>query len=543
MSYRILPYLMIMIALSTVLLSLAVLPNFSWSVSAQGAGNSEGLDDIPASTSSTATTTADARVGGTATHFSGAVGVPGDRDWIKVALSADQMYRFALKGRSTNRGTLRTPVVALYDSGGNYIDGAYDLLSGPGRNARLHYYVTTAGDYWVSAGGYSDETGTYRLRVVAVPDDTEPDNTSTPGQISVGSTKSARLDYRGDTDWFRVDLVARCTYPVSVSSNNLYFLPGVRFFNSQGALISVFHDQSNYYSWSFTPRSSGTYYIAAYSRLPDRGGTGKYNFVLDASIRVSGLASTDYAENGTSTVATYAATGAVQGSNTTWSLSGDDSDDFSVSSSGALAFSAPPDYESPADSDSDNVYEVTVKASDGTCSGALDVAITVTDVNEPRMIMGSYLDGFSAGAGQTALARALVQVGNKGRKNEYNQDRAWYATDTTAWHASGELRDGSLAWNGMTLTRVLYFSDTGVLRFNEADDVHIGDSFAAGGANREVRVWLQTEKKAVSFLAKDHIRNSGSGYINFETPMGIRSVLGGVSEGDLVIFAVSIPEN
>ena len=88
-----------------------------------------------------------------------------------------------------------------------------------------------------------------------------------------------------------------------------------------------------------------------------------------------------------------------------------------------------------------------------------------------------------------------------------------------------------------------YFSKTGAFRFNEADDIHIGESFAAGGVNRELTVWIQTDTEAVSFLAKDHIFDSGSGWINFETPTGIRSVLGGVSEGDLVIIAVSAPAN
>ena len=153
------------------------------------------------------------------------------------------------------------------------------------------------------------------------------------------------------------------------------------------------------------------------------------------------------------------------------------------------------------------------------------------------------LDDFDAGDGQDVLASALVQVGNRGRKNNGNQDRAWYASDTSAWHASGELRDGSLAWNGMTLNRVVYFSETGMFRFNEADDVHIGDSFAAGGANRGLTVWIQTEMEAVSFPAEDNIRKSGSGYIGFETPTGIRPVLGGVSAGDLIIIAVSAPTN
>ena len=153
------------------------------------------------------------------------------------------------------------------------------------------------------------------------------------------------------------------------------------------------------------------------------------------------------------------------------------------------------------------------------------------------------LDDFDAGDGQEGLASALIRVGNRGRKNNETQDRAWYASETSAWHASGQLRDGSLAWNGMTLNRVVYFSETSSFRFNEADDIHIGESFSAGGVNRELTVWIQTQTEAVSFLAKDNIRNSGSGYITFEAPTAIRAVLEGVSEGDLVIIAVSAPAN
>ena len=96
---------------------------------------------------------------------------------------------------------------------------------------------------------------------------------------------------------------------------------------------------------------------------------------------VSGITSSDYAENGTTAVATYAVAGA--GTSTiTWSLAGDDSGDFSISSAGVLSFSSSPDYESPADADTDNVYRVTIQASDGTSTGTLNVTVTVTDVNE-----------------------------------------------------------------------------------------------------------------------------------------------------------------
>ena len=191
------------------------------------------------------------------------------------------------------------------------------------------------------------------------------------------------------------------------------------------------------------------------------------------------------------------------------------------------------------DSEEGKAVKVTVSFTDDAGNEeSLTSVVTATVAARPLS-----LDDFDAGEGQTVLASALVQLGNRGRKNNGNQDRAWYASDTSAWHASGKLRDGSLAWNGMTLNRVVYFPETGMFRFNEADDIHIGESFAAGGVNRELTVWIQTETEAVSFLVKDNIRKSGSGYISFETPTGIRPVLGGVSEGDLIIIAVSAPTN
>ena len=108
------------------------------------------------------------------------------------------------------------------------------------------------------------------------------------------------------------------------------------------------------------------------------------------SLTLTGVTTTTYAENATSTVATYAVTGAATSTTITWSLTGDDSDDFTISSSGELSFSSAPDYESASDSDSNNVYEVTVNGSDGTNTETLDVSVTVTDVDEaPSLTMNN----------------------------------------------------------------------------------------------------------------------------------------------------------
>ena len=151
---------------------------------------------------------------------------------------------------------------------------------------------------------------------------------------------------------------------------------------------------------------------------------------------------------------------------------------------------------------------------------------------------------FDAGDGQRVLAGARIRVGDRGRKNNEDHDRAWYATDTTDWHASGELLDGSLAWNGMTVNRVVYFPDTDVFRLNDPrDDFDLGASFQEGGVNRELTIWVQTATDKVSFLAKDHIVNSGGHWINFRVPEAIRTVLDGIAAADEITIAVSVPDD
>ena len=82
---------------------------------------------------------------------------------------------------------------------------------------------------------------------------------------------------------------------------------------------------------------------------------------VDESPTLTGQASVEYAENGLLPVATYTATDPEGEQSLTWSLSGTDSGDFTISN-GVLSFNAAPDYEQPADAGSNNVYEVTVRS-------------------------------------------------------------------------------------------------------------------------------------------------------------------------------------
>ena len=125
---------------------------------------------------------------------------------------------------------------------------------------------------------------------------------------------------------------------------------------------------------------------------------------------------------------TYRVTDADRGATITWSVRGTDGDDFSISD-GVLTFRSPPDHERPADANFDNVYEITVVASDGINEGTLDVTITVTEVNEGPEISGAQALTF---AENTATDRVLATY--------TGIDPEDTGAETTRWSTSG--RDG-----------------------------------------------------------------------------------------------------
>ena len=82
--------------------------------------------------------------------------------------------------------------------------------------------------------------------------------------------------------------------------------------------------------------------------------------------------------------------------NLRWTLSGADAEKFNISTTGGatrtLSLKANPDYESPADSGRDNVYEVTVKVTDTKGnSDEQDVTVKVTNVEEMGTVTLSTL--------------------------------------------------------------------------------------------------------------------------------------------------------
>ena len=108
---------------------------------------------------------------------------------------------------------------------------------------------------------------------------------------------------------------------------------------------------------------------------------------------VSGPPSANFDENAVTEVASYDATDP-DNDVVVWSLGGVDAGHFEVGTSGELRFAEPPDFEARGDAGGNNVYNVTVIATDRDLShpaGLKDevaVAVTLRDVNEVPVVSG-----------------------------------------------------------------------------------------------------------------------------------------------------------
>src|SRR6185436_9854845 len=116
-----------------------------------------------------------------------------------------------------------------------------------------------------------------------------------------------------------------------------------------------------------------------------------------------------FAENATGTVYTAAATDVDAGTTLTYSISGTDAALFDINATtGAVTFKSSPNYEAPGDAGANNVYDVTVSASDGSLTTSKAVAITVTNVNEAPTITSAATASFAENATGTVYTAAAT---------------------------------------------------------------------------------------------------------------------------------------
>ena len=242
-------------------------------------------------------------------------------------------------------------------------------------------------------------------------------DTASPARYEAGSPNSATVAVRdNDTASFTVSLSASTVVEgteatVTVDSG------GVTFAQPQSLSVNVAGSATDGDDFVLTD-SNGSELVAPYElTLPARAGSTSFKIsaVVDAvaddgetvvvvvvhdgqSVATATVTVTDtndppavsggsrfwFAENATTDVAAFTATDA-EGDTVTWSLAGVDAALFDVAG-GVLGFWAPPDFEMPADRGANNVYDVTVQASDSEGSTSHDATVTVTDVDEAATV-------------------------------------------------------------------------------------------------------------------------------------------------------------
>ena len=152
---------------------------------------------------------------------------------------------------------------------------------------------------------------------------------------------------------------------------------------------------------------------------------------VDEQPALTGSSAVSYAENGTAPVASYTAADP-EGATVAWTLSGDDRGAFSISDVGVLNFNTSPNYETAADTDTNNAYLVTVEASDGT-TDKVTLAVTVTVTNEDE------IGAVNLAPGQPVLGMALTAT--------LTDPDGTISAATWAWASS---TDGSTGWTDIS---------------------------------------------------------------------------------------------
>ncbi len=216
-------------------------------------------------------------VGGSST---GDIGRPRDRDWFAVELTGGRPYRVDLEGSPTDQGTLLDPYLHGLYFDRELLPGTADDDGGAGLNSRVDILAPESGTYYISAGAYSNRTGSYRVSVKEVADD-YPAAVDTGAAVTVGVPVGGTVDYGGDVDWFAVTLVAGGHYRIdlegtSTGQGDLEDPSLLGIYDAAGGLLEGAVDNDDggegYNSrLDFIPAETATYYVAAGAHVAHSG--------------------------------------------------------------------------------------------------------------------------------------------------------------------------------------------------------------------------------------------------------------------------------
>lgn len=196
-------------------------------------------------------------------NASGTLETADQRDGYSVVLEAGSSYGFRMDGIN-----LEDPQLFLLDADGEILSSNDDIQAGIQRNSYITYTARQSGIHYLAAQSFDNRyAGTYLVSAERLIDD-RPDSPLTVATVAVENEVSGRLEFRGDSDWFRVQLQGDQTYQfwmdgVDLEDPYLYLRDGAgRFLASNDDIENGVRRNSRF---SFAVSSNGTYFLEARS--------------------------------------------------------------------------------------------------------------------------------------------------------------------------------------------------------------------------------------------------------------------------------------
>ena len=338
--------------------------------------------------------------------------------------------------------------------------------------------------YVIKKGGVTDDDGTVTLDLgtnFITIEVTAPDETHfrtyylTITRVEAGSATDATLSgltlsgidfgtFSSDTTSYAV------TVADTVSATTV--TPTL---NDSDASYDIWSNLSSYPYHSSTPSVrlyKGTNDITVRVTAEDDATTKTYTVAVarGQAFVVSGVTSSSLTENNSNFKQYHWAERnerAIERMDVTWSLTGDDSDDFSIaeaddgSKRAILTFTSTPNYERPTDADADNVYEVTISASDGTNTATKNVTITVKDEDESEP--NSPATGAPTISGTPQVGQSLTAstsgISDSDGLTNVSYSYQWLADDTEIDGATSSTYTLQASDNGKVIKVRVSFTD------------------------------------------------------------------------------------
>ncbi len=185
----------------------------------------------------------------------------GDTDWFKISLTAGQEISINLDAD----GSIDTFLRGIYTSNGTLMNNTTNDDSGEGTNSQLIFKANTTEDYFIAAGAYGDDVGSYQLNTALITNDDFSNSINTTAVFSDNSA-AGEINYAGDTDWFKVQLTVGEQLLINLESTTAdTFLHGI--YDSNGTIIQDTSDDDSGENTNsqllFVAPSTGEYFIAA----------------------------------------------------------------------------------------------------------------------------------------------------------------------------------------------------------------------------------------------------------------------------------------